>query len=286
MIDVRVLGDDLGGAIDGAGLLEHLRRRGDGAVVLGREVRDALPGLGRGSEVVALLLLEGRELLLERDALLEVTLGRGLLLEQVGEVVPALRLLEQARERLARAVVAAVDRQQLLPRVDGAVGVAQVALAEAGHLAQPLLSGLDRLAGRAHRGEQHVAQRGVVALGAQVVLDPGERLGVGRIGFEHLSVLRVGLGALVLVASICAASRTPCSLSAGSGSARGALEASRTPWRARRLGRCAAASGLRRGRGHGRHGLAELPVELADLFGGLGIARPRSGSRIWTALSS
>ena len=97
------------------------------------------------------VLLQRRELLLERDLLLEVGLGRRLLLEQVREVVPALRLLEQARERLPRALVGAVDREQLLPRVDGAVDVAEVALAEAGDLAQALLARLDRLARRRAR---------------------------------------------------------------------------------------------------------------------------------------
>src|SRR5262249_8454527 len=149
------------------------------------------PRLGGGAEVLALLLLEQGELLLEGDLRVDVALGGRLLLEEVREIVPALLLLEQARERGARALVGAIDREQLLPRADRAVDVAQVALAEPRDLAQALLARLHGLVLRgleAHGREEHVAELAVVALRAQVLLDPYERLGVRGIGLEHLLV--------------------------------------------------------------------------------------------------
>ena len=165
--------------------------------------------LGRGGEVPALLLVQRRELLLERDLLLDVGLaGVASCSRRFARSSQRWRLLEQARERLPRALVAAVDREELLPGVDRAVDVAEVALAEAGDLAEPLLARLDRLAGHPQRREEHVAERSVLALGAQVVLDPRERLGVRGVDLEHLAVLLVGLALLPLLASICAASRS------------------------------------------------------------------------------
>ena len=101
--------------------------------------------------------MERGDLLLEGDLLLGVALAGGLLLDEVAEVVPPVALLEKAGERGAGRLVAAVDGQELLPGVDGAVDVAQVAFAQAGHLAQPLLARVLRFAGHPERREQHVA---------------------------------------------------------------------------------------------------------------------------------
>ncbi len=198
----------------------HLRGGQDRAVVLGREVRDARQRVGGGGEVASLGLVKRGDLLLERDLLLDVGLARGVLLEQVRQVVPAMALLEQAREGRMRRFVGAVDREELLPRVDCAFDVPEVPLAEAGDLAEPLLAGVDRLAGDPQRREQHVAERGVLALGAQVVLDPREGLGMLRVSLEDLAVLLVGVAALPGGANDCAASSRPCSRSVDTGARR------------------------------------------------------------------
>ena len=49
--------------------------------------------------------------------------------------------------------------------------------------------------GDADRRQQHVAERGVVALRSQVVLHPRERLGMNRIGRQHFAILLVRVGA-------------------------------------------------------------------------------------------
>ena len=196
----RVVGDDLRGLVEPPRLLEQARGRHDGAIVLGRQLRDTLPGLGGRAEVLALGLLERRELLLELDLRFDVARDRGLLLVEVGQLVPALRLLEQPGQGLPCALVGPVDGQKLPPRVDRPLDVPQVALAESRDLAQALAPGLHRVAARqrAGAGEQHVPQLRVVALGAQVVLDPRERLRVRRVDLEHLLVLGEGVGLLVL----------------------------------------------------------------------------------------
>src|SRR5439155_13440236 len=103
----------------------------DRLIVLGEEARDASPGLRGADEVLALVLLELGELLLERHLRVDVLLDGRFLLEEVREIVPALRLLEDAHERRARALVLAIEREELPPRRDRAVDVAEVSFAEA-----------------------------------------------------------------------------------------------------------------------------------------------------------
>ena len=160
----RAVGDDLRGLLELPGLLEELRGGRERAVVLGREASDARPRLGRGAEIAPLLLVERRELLLERDLRVDVAGGVRLGLEHVREIVPALRLLEDARERLARGVVAAIEREELLERGDRAVDVAEVAFADAGDLAEALLARLERLArARRRRARSRGARRAAAA---------------------------------------------------------------------------------------------------------------------------
>ena len=117
-----------------------------------------------------------------------------LLLEQRREVVPARAALEQPAELLARLLVAAIDLADLLPGLDRRLDVAQLRLAQPGDVAQLLLARLDGDAGHARRREQHVAQIGVHALLAQVLLDPRERLGVRRLDLERLAELASAWG--------------------------------------------------------------------------------------------
>ena len=244
------VGDDLGRAVDRAGLFEELGRRRHGAVVFRRELRDTRPRLGRRGRVAALVLVERGELLLEGDLLLDVALGARLLLDEVGEVVPALRALEEAAQRLPARFVGAIEREELPPCVRRAFRVAERPFAEPRHFAEAPLPFFDRLARRGHRAEEHVAERRVVALGAKVVLDPREGLGVDGVHREDLAVLVVRLGAR-------AAAREDLRR------VEEALE--RVPRHVRHLRR---ACGRRDRRGR-RHVLAALRVELDELRGRL-----------------
>ncbi len=190
----RIRRDDLRRAIERAGLPVHLRRRRDRPLVFGRQVRDALPDLGGRAQVFSMGLVKGGELLLESELLLQIDLGVLFLFVEVREIVPAVGALENSRQRLARRLVGPVDGEQLLPGVDGALGVAEVALAESRDLAQAIPPRFDRLARSASGRQEDVTQLGVVALRSQVVLHPRKSLGVHGIRFEDLAVFleRVG----------------------------------------------------------------------------------------------
>jgi tetratricopeptide (TPR) repeat protein len=100
---------------------------------------------------------------------------------------------------LAGLLVAPIDLADLLPRLDGRLDVAELRLAEARHVAELRLARLDGHARHARGREQDVAEVGVHALLAQVLLDPREGLGVRRIDLEDLAVLgeRLGFAALL-----------------------------------------------------------------------------------------
>ena len=134
--------DHLRREIPALALLVELDGGVDGGLVLGGEVGDARPGLGGGRRILALLLVEGGELLLEGDLLLDVGGAHRLLLEEHGEVVPAGALLQQAAELLLGLLVAAVDLAELLPRLDRGLDVAELRLADPGHVAELGLAGL------------------------------------------------------------------------------------------------------------------------------------------------
>ena len=194
-------GEHLRGEIGPLALLEQTRGGEDRLVVVREEPRDASPRFAGRDEVLALVLLELRELLLEEHLRVDVALDRRFLLEQVREIVPPLGLLEEAHERGTRCLVLAVEREELAPGGDGAVDVAQVAFAQAGDLAEALLAALRlvRDAGRrADAREEDVAELTVVALRTEVVLGPRERLGVRGIAVEHFLVLCKRFGLLAL----------------------------------------------------------------------------------------
>src|ERR1019366_1496077 len=256
--------DDLRGSIERARLDEHLRRRGDRLIVFGRLVGDALPRLGGRRRVLALHFVERRQLLQQEELFLEVDFAVLFLLVEVREIVPALRSFEQPRQRLARRLVAVIDGEELLPRREGAVGVAQVALAEPRHFAQPVSPRLDRLARRPHRRQEHVAKGSVVALRSQVVLHPRQRLGVHRILLEDFAVLLVSVRAL---ARLCQRLRL----------VERTVDPPRQGGGAPAHGIAGGALGRRRERRVGRHRPAHLGVEIAQLGGGLGIAERAQG---------
>ena len=59
---------------------------------------DVLPRLSRFAEIERLVLVQCGEPLFERNFFLEIAFLSRLALEKSGEVVPALRLLERARQ--------------------------------------------------------------------------------------------------------------------------------------------------------------------------------------------
>ena len=103
-------------------------------------------------------------------------------------------------------LVATIDLTDLLPRLDGRVGVAQLRLANAGDVAKLRLARLGRYGRHAGRSEQHVFQVRVLSLLTQLLLDERERLGIRgveaksltifcqRLRLTALQVLRLGLG--------------------------------------------------------------------------------------------
>ncbi len=187
------------GLLELAALLEELRGGRDCAIIFRGEPRDASPRLRGRGEVASTLLVQRGELLFERNLRIDVARRVGFRFEHVGEVVPPLRLLEEARKSLPRRVVAAVERQELLQGADRAVDVAQIALADAGDLTKALFARLERLVGCAHRAyarEEHVAQLRIIAFAPEVVLDPRERFGMRGIRLEDFLVLCKGFGLL------------------------------------------------------------------------------------------
>ena len=195
----QVVADDLSGGIESVRALIKVDGGIDGRLIPRRQRRDAPPRLGGAAGVRPFLGMQLRELFLERDLRLDVRLVHRLLLEHRREFVPALLLLQQTKQLVARLLVGAVDLANLFPRSDRCFEVAQFVLTKPRYVAELRFAGVDRLRAIARRSHEHVAKFVELASLAQEVLDPAERLRVGGLLFEHgqIQVVRLRLAPLL-----------------------------------------------------------------------------------------
>src|SRR5690606_1602934 len=178
--------------------LEVANRREDGLLVVRRERRDARPRLSGGDGVLAPLLVQLRERLLERDARFDVRGLLGLFPEDIGERVPLAGLLERALQLTARRLVLGIERDDFLERGDRARRLAQLRLAERRDLLEPRLALIDVHFLAAARGEQHVAELRELALLPEVRLQEADCVEVVGVELEHLEVASRRVVALAL----------------------------------------------------------------------------------------
>ena len=109
-----------------------------------REGCNAKPRIGGSRKIVALTLVDLREPPLEDELLFNIIGVHRLLLEHGRQLIETLLLLEQACEALPCLPIAAIDLDDQLPRVDRAVDVLQLALADRGDVAELRLPGVAR----------------------------------------------------------------------------------------------------------------------------------------------
>ena len=125
-----VVRDDLRGEIEALRLFEELDRGAYRAFVFRRQGRDATPRAPGGGDVLALRLVELRELLLDGNPDLDVRLLLGVLFEEIRQVVPAVRALEQPAKLFASLRLRRFELEDPLPGRNRRFEVAKLRFAE------------------------------------------------------------------------------------------------------------------------------------------------------------